>query len=122
MILMTTKYLENLHRDGPLSKYSIAKIPFAPGSPHDFKMPFEQLFWMTPYHYPNDDARPLTEQFSSLGWNLCAVPDKQNTDAPNQKKGTERIDDNIVYGSGLKNTKMAIYMAVMECLIEFLKL
>ena len=43
-VLMTTKYLENLHRDGPLSKYSIANFFFAPGSPHDSKMPFEQLF------------------------------------------------------------------------------
>ena len=50
MILMTTKYLENLNRDSPLSQYSFAKILFAPGSPHDFKMPFEQLFLMTPYH------------------------------------------------------------------------
>ena len=48
-VLMTTKYLENLHRDGPLSKYYIAKFFFAPGSPYDSKMPFEQLFWMTPY-------------------------------------------------------------------------
>ena len=44
MILMTTKYLENLHRDSPLSQYSITKTLFAPGSPHDSKMPFEQLF------------------------------------------------------------------------------
>ena len=44
MILMTTKYLENLHRDSPLSQYSIAKTLFAPGSPNDSKMPFELLF------------------------------------------------------------------------------
>ena len=41
---MTFKYLENLHRDSPLFQYSIAKTLFAPGSPHDSKMPFEQLF------------------------------------------------------------------------------
>ena len=53
MILMTTKYLENLHRDSPLSQYSIAKTLFAPGSPHDSKMPYEQLFLDDPIssHY-----------------------------------------------------------------------
>ena len=44
MILMTTKYLENLHRDSPLSYYSITKTLFAPGSTLDSKMPYEQLF------------------------------------------------------------------------------
>ena len=60
MILMTTKYLENFHRDSPLSEYSIAKIPLAPGSPHDFKMPFEQLFWDDPISRPKTLKRLMT--------------------------------------------------------------
>ena len=58
---MTTKYLENLHRDGPLSWYSIAKILFAPGSLHDSKMPFEQLFLDDPiYNFTRYGMAPIT--------------------------------------------------------------
>ena len=49
MILIRTKYLENLHTESSLSYYSIAKILFIPGNLDNSNMPFEQLFLMTPY-------------------------------------------------------------------------
>ena len=44
MILMRTKYLENLLRDSSLSLCSIVKILFITSSLDNSKMPFEQLF------------------------------------------------------------------------------
>ena len=55
---MTTKYLENLHRDGPLS---MAKILFAPGRPHASKMPFEQLFM-------DDPISPLHKDMAEVSY------------------------------------------------------
>ena len=65
MILMTTEYLENLHRDSPLSWYSIAKILFARGSPHDSKMPFEQLFLDDPILH-QEDSFDLSLHFEGI--------------------------------------------------------
>ena len=48
-VLMTTKYLENLHRDGPLSKYSIAKYFLLQAVHMILKCPLKNFFWITPY-------------------------------------------------------------------------
>ena len=49
MILMTTKYIENLHRDDPLSQYSIAKFFLLQAVHLNLKCSLNNFFWMTPY-------------------------------------------------------------------------
>ena len=49
MILMTTKYIENLHRDDPLSQYSIAKFFLLQAVHMNLKCSLNNFFWMTPY-------------------------------------------------------------------------
>ena len=49
MILIVTKYLENLLRESSLSQYSIAKIFLFQAIQIILKCLFNNFFWMTPY-------------------------------------------------------------------------